>query len=100
MAVVSSGPEPPGQPDITYTPDFAKYQQRSAQRKSREVLQTHLPEGLPKQLTGTLVWDGDSVKASYNWTFSLSEEQVEEVRKALRYFQCQSQDHILSFESV
>jgi hypothetical protein len=83
---------PPGQPDITYAPDFAKYQQRSAAILSRDDLPQALPGDLPRRLTGDLVWDGDSIRAAYKWTFVLTTDQVKEIEGALRHFQCEWSD--------
>ncbi|EWG51907.1 hypothetical protein FVEG_10760 [Fusarium verticillioides 7600] len=51
---------PPGQPDISYHPDWDNYQARVACRAQTEDLTKSLPEGFPKELKGDLVWDGET----------------------------------------
>ncbi|KAJ4016263.1 hypothetical protein NW752_003386 [Fusarium irregulare] len=77
---------PPGQPDIAYHPDWDKYQARVARRTQTENLTKELPEGFPKELKGDLVWDGDSIAEKYNWTYTFSNEQLDEIDKALAHF--------------
>ncbi|ROV93697.1 hypothetical protein VPNG_08836 [Cytospora leucostoma] len=73
---------PPGQPDIVYPPDYAKYQARAARRVATERLPTTVPEGFPEQLHGDLVWEGDTVAETYDWTYVLSEEELAEINEA------------------
>lgn len=77
---------PPGQPDIAYAPNYENYQARAAKRLKEGNLPTSVPEGFPKQLTGDLVWEGDSVGQSYEWTYRLSKEQLDEIDQALQHF--------------
>lgn len=79
---------PPGQPDITYAPDYGKYQARRDQRIKSAGLPGGLPRGLPQQLTGKLVWEGDTLGDTYKWTYVLEPSQLEEINLALRHFQC------------
>lgn len=79
---------PPGQPDIAYPPDYAKYQARAARRVATERLPTTVPEGFPEQLQGDLVWEGDTVAETYDWTYVLSEEQLAEIDEAVKHFKC------------
>ncbi|OTA96557.1 hypothetical protein M434DRAFT_373646 [Hypoxylon sp. CO27-5] len=77
---------PPGQPDISYAPDFGKYQARREKRVKSGGLPKELPKGLPQQLTGKLVWEGDSLAQTYNWTYVLSPSQLDEIETALKHF--------------
>ncbi|MBE3044996.1 hypothetical protein IMZ48_21040 [Candidatus Bathyarchaeota archaeon] len=77
---------PPGQPDIAYAPDFEKYQARTARRFAEEKLATTLPEGFPSELRGDLVWEGKTLAETYDWTYVLSEDQLEEIEDALKHF--------------
>ncbi|KAF4119674.1 Taurine catabolism dioxygenase TauD, TfdA family [Geosmithia morbida] len=77
---------PPGQPDISYHPDWDKYQARVARRLQTEDLPKHLPAGFPKELKGDLVWDGDTLAQKYDWTYVLSETQLDEIDSALAHF--------------
>lgn len=79
---------PPGQPDIEYRPDFEKYQARTARRLAEGNLQKTLPEGFPQNLTGDLVWEGETLADTYDWTYVLSEEQLDEIEAALKHFKC------------
>jgi hypothetical protein len=80
---------PPGQPDIAYHPDWEKYQARVARRTQTETLTKDLPEGFPKELKGDLVWEGETIAQEYNWTYTFSAEQLEDVDKALAHFKCE-----------
>ncbi|KXJ85894.1 TfdA family taurine catabolism dioxygenase TauD [Microdochium bolleyi] len=79
---------PPGQPDIAYAPDRAKWEARTARRLAQGGLRTTLPEGFPKQLQGELVWDGATLTQEYDWTYVLNKEQLAEVDAALEHFKC------------
>lgn len=92
-AVASSFPTPaaqapPGQPDISYAPDYAKYQARAARRIEVERLPTTVPEGFPEHLEGDLVWEGDKLAETYDWTYVLTQDQLSEIDEAVRYFKC------------
>lgn len=77
---------PPGQPDIIYAPDYAKFQARAARRVATERLPTTVPEGFPDQLQGDMVWEGDTLAETYDWTYVLSEEQLAEIDEAVKHF--------------
>ncbi|KAI1027121.1 hypothetical protein LB504_007989 [Fusarium proliferatum] len=77
---------PPGQPDIAYAPNYENYQARTAKRLKEGNLPASVPDGFPKQLTGDLVWEGDSVGQHYDWTYKLSEDQLGEIDQALHHF--------------
>jgi hypothetical protein len=85
-AAVARGPA--GQPDIAYAPDFHKYQARSDRRLQSEQLSSQVPNGFPAELKGNLVWEGESVGETYDWTFVLTEGQLVEIDEALKHFQC------------
>jgi len=77
---------PPGQPDIAYAPNYENYQARTTKRLKEGNLPTSVPDGFPKQLNGDLVWEGDSVGQTYDWTYKLSEDQLGEIDRALHRF--------------
>lgn len=83
-----TAPAPPGQPDISYAPDYDKYQARAARRVKTERLPTTVPEGFPAQLKSDMVWEGDTLAETYDWTYVLSEEQLAEIDAAVKYFKC------------
>jgi hypothetical protein len=78
------------QPDISYHPDFEKYQLRIQRLKPFRPAHYSLPTGFPAQLTGPLVWEGKDFTDEKEWTFSLDESQLEEIDKALVHFKCES----------
>ncbi|XDG04988.1 hypothetical protein ABKA04_004603 [Annulohypoxylon sp. FPYF3050] len=77
---------PPGQPDISYHPDPVKYQARREKRIKSGGLEKELPRGLPKQLSGKLVWQGDNLAESYDWTYVLEPSQLDEIDLAVKHF--------------
>ncbi|KAF3764193.1 hypothetical protein M406DRAFT_62540 [Cryphonectria parasitica EP155] len=77
---------PPGQPDIQYAPDYEKYQARGARRLQTEKLPTSVPEGFPDQLTGDMVWEGETLAETYDWTYVLKEDQLAEIDEAVQHF--------------
>ncbi|KAK8082353.1 TfdA family Taurine catabolism dioxygenase TauD [Apiospora saccharicola] len=82
-----AAPAPPGQPGIAYAPDYQKWQARAAQRLASETLPTTLPEGFPSQLDGDLVWEGDKLAETYDWTYVLNEDQLAEIDRATQHFE-------------
>ena len=77
---------PPGQPDIEYTPNHDKYLERAKRRRETEHLVKSLPTGFPQELQSKLVWDGNDLVEAYDWTYHLSEEDLDEIEYALRHF--------------
>ncbi|KAI0480757.1 TfdA family taurine catabolism dioxygenase TauD [Xylariaceae sp. FL0804] len=84
--VTPAAQAPPGQPDISYAPDFGKWQARASHRLETEALPKSLPEGFPAKLSGDLVWEGESIGDTYDWTYVLSEDQLAEVDRAVSHF--------------
>lgn len=83
-------PGPPGQPDISYVPDPEKWRARAEKRIKAGGLPTTVPDGFPEQLTGDLVWEGDSVANEYDWTFVLSDHHLDEIDNAVKHFKCKN----------
>lgn len=86
--VLPSGP--PGQPDIAYLPDHAKYLERAKRRQETETLAKTLPPGFPSQLESTLVWDGNNLAETYDWNYRLTEDDLAEIDAALQHFKSMS----------
>lgn len=86
--VTPAAVKPPGQPDISYAPDFKKYEARRDSRVKSGGLPRELPKGLPRQLTGKLVWEGDSLAKEYDWTYVLEQSQLDEIDLAVKHFKC------------
>ncbi|KAF6527320.1 hypothetical protein HZS61_010364 [Fusarium oxysporum f. sp. conglutinans] len=63
---------------------FASY--ISVSEEVAEVTAYMWRNGFPKQLNGDLVWEGDSVGQTYDWTYKLSEDQLGEIDQALQHF--------------
>ncbi|TVY73503.1 Taurine hydroxylase-like protein SAT17 [Lachnellula suecica] len=74
------------QPDISYHPDFEKYQLRTERLKRLRPATPVLPAGFPAQLTGGLVWEGKDFTDEKQWTFSLDESHLAEIHRALGNF--------------
>lgn len=74
------------QPDITYHPDFEKYQLRTERIKLQRSANPGLPAEFPAQLAGGLVWEGKDFTDKRQWTLVLNDSQLEEIRIALEYF--------------
>ncbi|KAI3337240.1 TfdA family taurine catabolism dioxygenase TauD [Xylariaceae sp. AK1471] len=79
-------PAPHGQPDISYHPDYKKWQARAARRLQEGDLPKSVPESFPKKLTGDLVWEGQTITDTFNWTYVLSPEHLAEIDRALTHF--------------
>lgn len=79
---------PQGQPDISYHPDWEKYQARVARRTQTDNLPKTLPDGFPKELKGDLVWEGESLAQEYDWTYVFSADQLAEIDNAVTHFKC------------
>lgn len=77
---------PPGQPDITYAPDYAKYKARTERRLATDQLPTTLPDGFPNKLESNLVWDSTDIASRYDWTYVLSPSDLAEIDSALQHF--------------
>lgn len=77
---------PPGQPDISYSPNLENYQARTQRRLQTEDLPRTLPDGFPQKLESSLVWDGATVSESYQWSYQLTEADVDEIHRALEHF--------------
>ncbi|KAL4796862.1 hypothetical protein BDV19DRAFT_397977 [Aspergillus venezuelensis] len=84
--VTPSAEKPPQQPDIDYAPNYEKWQARAAQRLAEGGLETKVPEGFPEQLEGDLVWEDETLAESYDWTYVLNAEQLDEIERALVHF--------------
>ncbi|ORY61788.1 TfdA family taurine catabolism dioxygenase TauD [Pseudomassariella vexata] len=84
--VTPKAPAPPGQPDIEYAPDYDKWQARAARRLAAGNLPTSVPDGFPEQLTGNMVWEGQTIAETYDWTYVLSDDQLAEIDRAVEHF--------------
>ncbi|PYH47303.1 TauD/TfdA family dioxygenase [Aspergillus saccharolyticus JOP 1030-1] len=74
------------QPDIQYTPDVDKWRARAEHRLRSENLPGALPSGFPSKLDSDLVWEGKDIAERYNWTYVLTEADLEEIDAALQHF--------------
>ncbi|KAI8935842.1 hypothetical protein NX059_007359 [Plenodomus lindquistii] len=76
----------PRQPDIDYAPDYDKYLARTKRRLESEELNKTLPPGFPEKLESDLVWDKTDIASRFDWTYSLTKDDLEEVESALQHF--------------
>ncbi|RAH74122.1 TauD/TfdA family dioxygenase [Aspergillus aculeatinus CBS 121060] len=74
------------QPDIQYAPDVNKWHTRTERRLRTETLPTELPSGFPAKLESDLVWEGKDIAERYNWTYVLTEADLEEIDAAVLHF--------------
>lgn len=74
-------------PDITYAPDYDKYQARTQRRLATESLPDSLPPGFPSHLSSPLAWTGANIASSYNWNYTLSTDDIAEIDGALQHFE-------------
>ena len=84
----ASIPQAGVQPDISYAPDFEKYQARTKQRLASGNLNSGLPEGFPRKLDSDLVWEGKDLEGAFQWVYELSEAEIQEIEDALKHFKC------------
>jgi hypothetical protein len=77
------------QPDISYHPDLENFHSRTERLKPLRSPNPTLPDGFPQELTSPLVWEGKAFIDEREWTFSLSETQLQEINNALIYFKCE-----------
>lgn len=85
-STVLETPGPRGQPDISYHPEYEKWQSRAARRLQEGNLPKSVPEGFPEKLTGDLVWEGQTLADMYTWTYILSPDHLAEIDQALVRF--------------
>ena len=77
------------QPDISYAPDPDKYRARQKARLQTEAVKhASLPSGFPQRLISDLAWEGDRLADTYDWTYVLNGDEVQELEDALRHFRC------------
>ncbi|KAJ6089771.1 hypothetical protein N7467_004987 [Penicillium canescens] len=78
------------QPDISYEPDFEKYQNRTKRRLASEDTSQALPDGFPQQLKSDLVWDASDYpqvgSGNEPWVYNLTAVELEEIDQALAHF--------------
>ncbi|KAL2062016.1 hypothetical protein VTL71DRAFT_6282 [Oculimacula yallundae] len=74
------------QPNISYHPDFQKYQLRSEKIKSQTSAGIKLPRSFPAELKGELVWEGKDFTDESQWTLVLTESHIKEIDAALKHF--------------
>jgi hypothetical protein len=73
---------------IGYVPDLELYQARL--ESSRRRLEASggvgvLPKGWPQVLQGPLVWSRSELQSSNEWTYHLSNMDIQEIRSSLEY---------------
>jgi len=76
------------QPDISYHPDYTKFNLRTERLKFERPSIPQLPPEFPRKLTGPLVWEGKDFTDEKDWTFVLTPEHLDEIENALVHFKC------------
>lgn len=74
------------QPDISYHPDFQKYQLRSDKIKALNPSIKKLPGSFLSQMKGELVWEAKDYTDEKQWTLVLTEDHLAEIDDALKAF--------------
>ena len=75
-------------PDITYVPDYDKWQAGATRRVAAGGLPHKVPNGFPEQLTGKMVWEGRTLAETYDWAYTLSSVQLAEIEQSVAHFKC------------
>jgi hypothetical protein len=77
------------QPDIQYHPDLVKYKERTSRRlqQNPDLLKTKLPPGFPDKVEGPIVWEGKDWTNEDQWVYKLSDNELQEINDALKYFE-------------
>lgn len=76
------------QPDISYHPDYTKFQLRTERLKPSRPANPQLPHGFPHKLTGPLVWEAKDFEDESEWTLVLTSDHLSEIHEALIHFKC------------
>ncbi len=72
--------------DINYAIDEAKYKERSERIVAAGNLPTSVPAGFPSSVSGPLVWTGGDFKNDTEYVLPLWNDDVEEIKSALKHF--------------
>jgi hypothetical protein len=83
---VNSAMAPAKQPDISYTPDRAKYLDRTARRLATEALPKSLPPGFPARIDAPLAWRGADFAGTHDYAHELTPADIAELERALAHF--------------
>lgn len=78
----------PGQPDIEYHPNEAKYRERTAKRlrENPNLPSTPLPSPFPRQVSGPIVWEGADWTNEDQWVYRLSPSELDEIHAGMEHF--------------
>jgi hypothetical protein len=77
---------PAKQPDISYTPNHAKYLARTARRLATEDLPKTLPPDFPAHVPPPLAWHGADFASADDYAYELTTADVAELERALAHF--------------
>jgi len=83
-------------PDISWVPDAALFEKRSAARAYMRELQPELPPGWPNELRGPLVWSGEDWKSEKQFVYMLSEAERLDLRSALVQFKSRREQPVIT----
>jgi hypothetical protein len=72
--------------DIGWSPDVAKFKERSAARPGFRYSNNTVPKGWPMTLDGQLVWSGEDLQNEESYVYELSQNHKVEIGHALSRF--------------
>ncbi|OJD30105.1 taurine catabolism dioxygenase [Diplodia corticola] len=78
--------------DIQFNPDLDTFLARSAKRTLAGGLEKAVPNGWPASLSGRLAWKGSNFEDESSFIYRLSDEEKEEISRALSWFKDQELD--------
>jgi hypothetical protein len=86
--------------EIAYEPNLSSYLSRSSTRAGLAGLEKEVPKGWPQVLTGPLAWAGSDFKDESEWVCTLSDDDKEEVNRALEHFKSKIQCYHCTFSII
>ena len=71
---------------IAFQPNLDEYLARSAKRTLHGGLESQVPAGWPKKLSGPMIWTGSDFPDESSFVYHLSSENKNEIQNALGHF--------------
>ncbi|KAF1986479.1 Clavaminate synthase-like protein [Aulographum hederae CBS 113979] len=77
----------PGGPNIQWDPSYATYRARVNMLAKLDLPRPNqVPQGFPEMVSAPWAWDGSEYDDGDNYVLKLTEDDIEEIERALRYF--------------
>ncbi|KAL8381026.1 hypothetical protein RB595_005357 [Gaeumannomyces hyphopodioides] len=86
--------------DFSYKVDEEAFRRRTAASLKRDDLPKTVPEGLPAQLKGPLVWTKEDLTDESQFVYSLDDDEKAEILRALEHFKKQAEQQGLESHQV